>query len=369
MSSALECLCPVFLQRTDSEEMEHVATSVAITLADRVFLLTAAHVLDHRNDGVLYIPTKIGLEQLIGRMISLEVPNLKSRDDDKVDAAYVELDESLASNLDDSIRPLQREEIALFDFNLENDLYTFGGFPWRRTKISRSRARTELVTFTGELVGEARYKSLGYSLSQSIIVKFRRKKARQMQSGQMQVAPLPHGISGGGVFRWQKDFGMTERDPELKLVAVGHTYLQRQHVLVGTRMPLYLGLIERSHPEVLASAGPKYNPEPILMGMVWYIRDEWDELMSDFADARNMPDSWEEWRNKAEEGIEELSIAGKLAIPIEVTAEEIRDFCKHQELTNNGYSRSSLAGFKMAEHTLERELVKVKAEHPAEFRA
>ena len=368
MSPLFDCLCPVFLLRPDADRLEQVATAVALELGAKIFLLTAAHVTDHGDEGIIHVPTGSGIKPISGNVVSLALPRTGRREDDKVDVAYIELDDDLGQELKKVITPLTRKNLALFDFYLDGDLYTFAGFPWRKSKLTRNTATTTLTSYTGEAVGEARYKALGYSPAYHTVITFRRKKSVQMRTGRRQIASLPHGISGGGVFSWQKDLAVAPREPELKCTAVGHTYNQRDHVLVGTQLSVYLGMIQASHPELLQSAGDGFNPEPIMMGFVWYLRDEWGELMRDFDDAENMPASWEEWRNKAEKGIEEMAILGKVPIPIEVNALEIREFCDQHELKNNGYARSSLISAKMAELFTELKIDRSKMEHPDEFK-
>lgn len=368
MSPLFDCLCPVFLLKPDADRLEQVATAVALELGSKIFLLTAAHVTDHEDEGVIYVPTGTGIEPIAGNVVSLALPRTGRREDDKVDVAYIELDDDLGQALAKEITPLKREDLALFDFYLGGDLYTFAGFPWRKSKLTRNTASTTLTSYTGEAVSEARYKALGYSPAYHTVIAFRRKKSVQIRTGHRQIAALPHGISGGGVFSWQKDLAVAPREPELKCTAVGHTYKEREHVLVGTRLSVYLGMIQASHPELLQSAGDGFNPEPIMMGFVWYLRDEWDELMRDFDDAENMQSSWESWRSGAEKGIEEMAILGKIPIPIEVTAKEIREFCDQHNLKNNGYARSSLAGAKMAEQFTEFKIDRSKMEHPDEFK-
>lgn len=347
--------------------MQQIATAVALELGGKVFLLTAAHVMDHRSEGTLYIPTKPGIEPIEGRMVTLDLPRTGSRQDDKVDVAYVELPEKLANNLSVRITPLDRKSLSLFDLYIAGDLYTFAGYPWRKSQVKGSDVKTELTSYTGEAASQARYKTLGYSPAYHVVIQFRCKKAHNMVSGAKQTAPLPHGISGGGVFSWQKDIAKAPRTPELKCTAVGHTYLQTQHVLVGTRLNVYLGMIQQSHPEVIEKAGVGYSPEPIMIGLVWYVQNEWDELMRDFDDSDKMPKTWEEWRQKAESGIEEMAIQGKIAMPVPMTALEIRSFCSQQRLKNNGFARSNLAGVKLAQQFIQTDLEKIQINYPTDF--
>jgi hypothetical protein len=369
MDPLFNCLAPIFILKSDADQLEQIATSVALQLGDRVFLLTAAHVTDQRNDGLLHIPTSSGIEEVLGTFVSLELPRTGQREDDKVDVAYIELELELGLKLTKKVTPLNRKNLSLFDLYLEGDLYTFAGFPWRKTKITKDNtASTTLTTYSGEAVSEKRYKALGYSPAYHTVIKFRRKKSVSISSGVRNTAPLPHGISGGGVFSWQKDLAQAPREPELRCTAVGHTYKAREHLLIGTRLCVYLAMIEQSHPDLLHSAGEGFNPEAIMMGIVWYLRDEWDELMQDFDDAESMPNSWEEWRNKAEEGIEEMAIRGKIPLPIEVNAAEIREFCIQQNLKNNGYTRSSLINAKMAEQLSGFKIDRSNMNHPEEYK-
>lgn len=368
MSPLFNCLCPVFLLTPEANRIQQIATAVLLKLGDRVFLLTAAHVTDKGKDGTLLVPTATGIEPLCGKVVSLALPRTGKREDDKVDVAYVELDPDLAVELTKRVTPLSRQDLALFDFYLEGDLYTFAGYPWRKSDVTQNVASTQLTSYTGEAVGEARYRALGFATSYHVVIKFRRKKSVQLSTGRRLLPVLPHGISGGGVFAWQKDFATAPRKPELKCTAVGHTYNQSEHILVGTRLQVYLGMIEQSHPELLFSAGKKFNPEPIFMGFVWYLREEWEQLMLDFDDAANMQKTWEEWRHQAENGIEEMAMKGKVPLPVRVTAQEIREFCQQQGIRNNGYARSSLISAKMAEQFTGFTIDRLRMDHPVEFK-
>ena len=154
----------------------------------------------------------------------------------------------------------------------------------------------------------------------------------------------------------------------MRLCAIAHTYLANESLLIGTRLGPYLALIERNWPELLKGEGVAYLPRPAMMSVLLYKQDEWNELTRDFEDASEMSPSWQEWRHRAEELIEKLSISGILPIPVELSAAEIRDFCQQQGLKNVSHARSELAGIRLAESTLGVRVDPSKMQFPIEFK-
>gem|GEM_PF-6251577 len=127
-------------------------------------------------------------------------------------------------------------------------------------------------------------------------------------------------------------------------------------------------MIDRNWPELLEAEGKAYLPHPTMMSIVWYKREEWGELMRDFVDAAEMSPTWEQWRHRAEELIEKLSISGLLPIPVDVSAAEIRDFCQVHRLKNVSHARGELASVKFAKDTLGLPIDSSKLHFPIEFK-
>lgn len=92
------------------------------------------------------------------------------------------------------------------------------------------------------------------------------------------------------------------------------------------------------------------------IGVAWYRKEDWNELMEEFEDAGNMQDSWQEWRKAAEDGIERLHKAGRVGYPVILKAHEIREFCRSRDLPNTGNTRVRLVNEKLYEIFREREL-------------
>ncbi len=173
--------------------------------------------------------------------------------------------------------------------------------------------------------------------------------------------PHPRGISGGGVFRWPKDVGHRPQELRRSLVGIAHTYLKKHNCLVGTRLDLYYQLIEQNNPHLFPAA-PKHTDSPdrtipLFLSVVCYRKEEWPLLLSQFADADHMQNSWNEWRQAVENGIEQMQRKNVLMIPIELTADEIMKHCASENLPNTGQTRADLASRRLAEMLREKKVI------------
>jgi hypothetical protein len=142
------------------------------------------------------------------------------------------------------------------------------------------------------------------------------------------------------------------------LVGIGHTYHERQHCIVGTRINVYIALIQRNHPSLFEAVElhQMVGSVPMYSGIVWYKWDEWDLLMSQFEDAAHMHKTWSAWRQAAENGLEQMLRLGRVMIPMEISAKEIMDYCRSNNLPNIGKTRTQLCSLKLYEMTIEHEI-------------
>ena len=80
--------------------------------------------------------------------------------------------------------------------------------------------------------------------------------------------------------------------------------------------------------------------------------------MKDHAvDSDGMCDSWDEWRDGVENGLEHMYKSGKAVLPIEITSDEMRVYCDQNQVENNSKSRLGLLSDKMGEMLRERDLL------------
>ena len=249
-SPVLDSVCPVFRTNKDFFNMSHIGSGVLVDLGNESFLLTAAHVTDQRLDGILHIPTCAGIEPIRGFFADF-VPFLsKTRDGDKGDTSYYRLDRQFRETLHSSLRPLSITDLDLDDQLHDGDLFTFVGFPWRKTKDKQETQETDRTSYTGHAVSEGVYELLGHSRTLHVAIQMRLKNAFSSRHGPRQMAPHPQGISGGGVFSWPRGRSNRMNSPKLQLAAIAHTYNRSHNSMVGSRIIGILMAILRNNPEL-----------------------------------------------------------------------------------------------------------------------
>jgi len=340
-------IVPLFLDTR--HQLAQLGSAVAIVLCEQLVLLTAAHVSDAASQGTICCPTNSGILPIHGCFGQVRIARNIARNKDKYDVSYFRPTSKFAALMHESICPLRMDELRLNETLLENDIYTFSGYPASKSKVQAHRASSEVYSYSGSAASPAKFERLGYNLDDHILVNFDRRTSVDPR-GVHRVPPHPRGISGGGVFAWPKDvFDNPKTSIERKLVGIGHTYLKTARCLVGTRIGSFLSLIAANHPELFES--PDIDKAtasiPLFTALIWYRREDWDDLMSDFRDADKYHTSWNEWRQAYETSLDALSRNQRHLVPIELTRDEIRDYCREQGRPNDSSARTKLANRKL----------------------
>lgn len=340
--------CPIF-RLLPGGKPEHIASGVLLQIVDDVFLLTAAHVTDQQDEGELLVPGENHLMSIRGYFAHIPVHEGSTRAEDKIDVAYYRLLPDVVKKLHPSLKVLTREHVFLCDELDHRDLYTFAGFPWRKTKVSGVTYETSFYTFTGGAMPPETYKALGYDPTVHILIRFQRKKSFSFQRQTIEAAPLPEGLSGGGVFAWPKDAATRKDKPDLKLVGIAHTFHETNHCMAATRLNTYVACIVRNKQHANASEPTKGIQEaPLLPTIVWYQKEEWDQLMASFDDKDKMQGTWQEWRQAALSHMEAASQGGVPLLPVEVRLDELREYCRTHGVPNTSQTRVDFACRKFA---------------------
>ena len=347
MISQLErAVCPIFTEKPYSGATEHIGSAVLIEIEGKLFLLTAAHITDRQEMETLLVPGVDGLISPHGYFAHVSVSKGKTRDNDRMDIAYYRLDDDIRSELDPKLKPMHREDMALFESLMQGDIYSFSGFPHRKTRIHGDTVETELFSYTGCVVDDETYRELGYDPGVHIVVKFDRKQS-YLRYGPRNIPPLPHGVSGGGIFAWRKDFVDGGDPDDRRLVGIAHSYHKHNahHYLAGTRINAFLSCILRNNPALIQET--ESSALPMLTGVAWYRCDEWDRLKREFDDGAQLQSTWHQWRCAAERGIDYLAARGHIVSPVELSADEIHAFCVLKKLPNVSSTRVELVNEKL----------------------
>ena len=247
MRDQLESIIPVFLD-VEGERFCQVASGVLIEFRGENFILTAGHVIDHLERGDLMVPCSNNKIVSIDGVCAYIKP-VKGRSEDFLDYGYFKLDKSFAIEMKKSFYAISEEEFGIKEFYSENEKISFGGFPHRKSNVAGGIASANDYIYGAYNANAGEYEKLNFPADANIVAKFNRKKTINPYTGQVQIAPLPHGISGGGVFVWPEV--LKELIPSnRRLIGIGHTYKERGGYFIGTRLEIILRAILHNNPEL-----------------------------------------------------------------------------------------------------------------------
>lgn len=349
----LDAVFPIFAAERPSAPLDHIGSGVVIKIGNDLFALTVAHVTDHaEGDGALFMPAAEGIEQMTGVLSFNPVPEHGSLAKDIGDMGYYHLSDDWLTKLHSAIKPLALDDLLLTDELETGDIFTFVGYPWRKTK-SRGRFReTDRTTYTGHASAPDIYEKLEYNRFVNVVIRMRRKKTYSTRYESHQIAPHPQGISGGAVIAWPWNLIDRHDASNLKLAAIGHTYHEREHCMAATRIIPYMMAIVRNNPELaihftrqeiaedfgvfLAERMKALNPNnvPSAVGIGWYKPETYAQCLAIFDDRDDLPDSFAEWKQLAENTEQQLAAQGIKTVRAEIDPRTFPTWC-----SENGFEK------------------------------
>ena len=228
-----------------------VGSGVLIRISDRTFVLTAAHVtdLEDENSRLLAPGRHDYWMPLTGYFSSMRLPPSGRREDDKLDVAYFCLDPDCAREIHPSIKALSPDQMTLEREPGHRLQYTFAGYPWRKSVVRKQTVETSSWTLTGAETGKGDYERLGLRRAEHIAIRFNRRRVIHLRKREQAVAPLPHGISGGGIYVWSET-ALAKSAVCLPLAGIANRFIPGQNLLIGTRLYVYLSCIFQEYPEL-----------------------------------------------------------------------------------------------------------------------
>jgi hypothetical protein len=346
-STLLDAVFPVFREETTGGMLQQIGSGVIVKIGIDLFALTAAHVADHSQSSVLFMPSNEGIIPISGGLSCNAEAN---RPSDNADMAYYHLGHEWHHKLPSTIRPLGIDDLLVSDQFETGNLFTFVGFPWRKTKSRPGVQETERVTYTGHALPPDIYTKLCYGRSTHILIRLRRKKTFSHRYQSYQTAPHPAGISGGAAIAWPQIYQDRCKSPNLKLAGIGHTYHSDHHCMAATRVIPYLIAIVRNNPHLavhfsseihiepsfgkfLADRMASLNPNnvPSCVGISWYRRDTYQRCLNVFHDADSLPASFDDWLRRAEEVERQILGKGMKCLRVEIDLDLFLAWCLEQK--------------------------------------
>lgn len=247
MRNHLDALVPIFID-IEGERLSLLGSGVLIEFRGEVFILTAGHVIDGVDSGYLMVPNSDNKIESIDGVYSYIKPTT-GRDSDNLDFGYFKLDKPFSEKMKRLFYAVPEGEFGIKGSYGDEELMSFGGYPHRKHNVAGGIASTPDYVYGAYHAKTSEYETLFCDPSVNIVAKFNRKKTINPYAGNIQIAPLPHGISGGGVFVWPevpKEVVPSDR----KLIGIGHTYKRDSGYFIGTRLEVILTAILKNNPQL-----------------------------------------------------------------------------------------------------------------------
>jgi hypothetical protein len=187
----------------DEHDMVKIAgTAILVEHVNHHFLVTAAHVLrDPGSKYQLYVLLQDKAVHLDGPASISRIPENENIPD--IDTAYFALDyhPTLMTHLN-IYKSITLEEFDE-DVNYVRKHYFVFGYPWRRARYNRTDNELSvkpLQYFTDIITDRSLYEKFKRPTESHILVQYKPKSTKNAD-GKEQLAPHPHGISGGPLFK------------------------------------------------------------------------------------------------------------------------------------------------------------------------
>jgi hypothetical protein len=247
-------LIPLFSHKGKRPEI--IGTGVGVTAGNSRLIFTAAHVIRDFNDDTIFVPLDGGWKTLTGTAHKCETPGWKEPEDDRLDAAILELDDESRRNWSGWIGPelLQPGAPAT-----SSDRYVLAGFPRSKLKYNfkRGSVAPRAVPIFSAPIAEEEYSGSHAFPNVHVVVGFNREKA--VQASRIVTAPSFRGMSGGMMLRSPGIINATLVH-QTRLAAIFIEWPSPQRVLIATRVDVHLMMLHAQLP-MLSS----FFPQPVMV--------------------------------------------------------------------------------------------------------
>jgi hypothetical protein len=243
---------PLF-RATRHGEPELVASCVLLRIGDHRFLISAAHCFDEPDTEVsqLWVGGAGRMVEVSGVEMRTSSSSSNSRANDRYDVAFISLSAAAVSKLE-GCEFLTLEDLDLNDLVTPDNAYLLFGYPWRRSRLVREETRVhyEALFYAGRPVSSSSHAVIGTNADTHYLIGFRRDRVFG-ECGYV-TAPIPRGVSGGGLWRFHSIAGIDPVQPQRtdRLVGIFIEYRSEHDTLIATRIRVVLNLILQLYPEL-----------------------------------------------------------------------------------------------------------------------
>lgn len=186
--------------------IEFFGSGLLVRIKGKIYLFSAAHVLDHSTEEVpLFIDNGRGMVRIAGNILTSRTNFPKTRSDDRIDMGIVAFESSIESELEDCT-VLELQTLDINQTVIAANGYMFMGRPESKNRNAINERSREINPFLyGTMCQEAsdqQYTSLGVTKASHLLLDFS-KKRMMAQSGEIRTAPALNGLSGAPI--WGSD--------------------------------------------------------------------------------------------------------------------------------------------------------------------
>lgn len=177
---------------------EICGSSLLLQNVDRMYLVTAAHVLDplRVNEPIFFYSDSENIIQIGGSFHSSS-PHLKNeRNGDKVDIAIWRIPDECISMMS-TYQPVPISQLKPDGADRRGKTYGVVGYPCTLSKADflKKTLTTKVLCYYNPAFELSEYGKFGFDAKTHIIVKYDRKRVVS-PNGDQQISPDPHGLSG-----------------------------------------------------------------------------------------------------------------------------------------------------------------------------
>ena len=233
--------CHCIIAGADNKQLYSViGTGILLEYEEKLFIVTAAHVIDHNEYTTLYTFLNNQTIELTGDWELTLKPNNERRKD-KIDFAFHMLDSTTSQTFKSNYKPLQIHDILFNEIPNEKKYYTFFGFPTSKNKprYMTDNVRPAPYSYSNYGVKSKIYKDIKYDPMLHKIIYFEKKNNGI-------TFPQPEGMSGGSVWL-SLDFDVKNGKSNIfidKLVGIGISYNKNPSLLIGIKIDIVIQSIK-----------------------------------------------------------------------------------------------------------------------------